>query len=310
MPTNVSYEYEEAEKKYFQARTNSEKLAALKEMLSKAPSHKGAENLRADIKQRIAKLKAIIDKERQQKKKSFHISVKKEGAATVCILGVVNSGKSSLLNLLSGCGKARVSEYPYTTAMPEVGVMDYKSVKIQIIEIPAIIKDYTGSKNGPSFLSIVRNSDLVVLLLRENYEEEFNLVLDELEKGGIVLNKDVNKEGFISLRAIIVLNNERDFSFKGFSVFKLDKDIKENIWNSLGLIYVYTKSPGKEKDEPAIALKEGSTIRDLAAYIHKDFLRKFKFARLWGKSSKFKGYQIVGLNHVLKSGDIVEIHAK
>ena len=57
MPANVSYEYVKAEKKYNEAKTRNEKLDALEEMLSTVPKHKGTENLQAQIKSKIAKLK-------------------------------------------------------------------------------------------------------------------------------------------------------------------------------------------------------------------------------------------------------------
>jgi ribosome-interacting GTPase 1 len=68
MSTNADFEYGLAEKKYLEAKTNEEKLEALKKMLSAAPNHKASQVLRAEIKNRIAKLRAIMDKEKQQKK--------------------------------------------------------------------------------------------------------------------------------------------------------------------------------------------------------------------------------------------------
>ena len=68
MPINAKPEYFQAEKKYHLAETIPEKLAALEEMLKTSPSHKGGENLRAQIKQRIAKLRAQLDKNRQTSK--------------------------------------------------------------------------------------------------------------------------------------------------------------------------------------------------------------------------------------------------
>ena len=47
----------------------------------------------------------------------------------------------------------------------------------------------------------------------------------------------------------------------------------------------------------------------MAAHVHKDFIRKFRFARIWGKSAKFDGQQ-VGIEHKLKDDDIVELHLK
>jgi len=42
--------------------------------------------------------------------------------------------------------------------------------------------------------------------------------------------------------------------------------------------------------------------------LHKDFLNRFKFARVWGKSVKFDGMVLKRLEHVLQDNDIVEIH--
>ena len=74
------------------------------------------------------------------------------------------------------------------------------------------------------------------------------------------------------------------------------------------MIKVYTKSVDKKKpDYPPVALKKGKTVRDLALVVHKDFVKRFKFARIWGESVKHKGTK-VGLDHELKDEDIVELH--
>jgi len=41
--------------------------------------------------------------------------------------------------------------------------------------------------------------------------------------------------------------------------------------------------------------------------LHKDFVAKFRFARVWGKSTKFPGQRLM-LGHKLEDGDILEIH--
>ena len=61
MPANVSIEFEKAKKQYDEARTPLEKLIALQEMQKTAPSHKGGENLRADISRKIAQLKREME---------------------------------------------------------------------------------------------------------------------------------------------------------------------------------------------------------------------------------------------------------
>lgn len=87
-------------------------------------------------------------------------------------------------------------------------------------------------------------------------------------------------------------------------------DLREIIYRRLDLISVFLKEPGKEADMevPLIMFRE-STIRAVCEKLHKDFVAKFKFSRVWGKSSKFPGQKLM-LNHKLCDGDILEIHLK
>lgn len=87
------------------------------------------------------------------------------------------------------------------------------------------------------------------------------------------------------------------------------ENVGKALFAALKIIRIYTKSPnGPVSDKPLI-LKEGATVEDVAESIHRDFVEKFRFARVWGSSAKYPGER-VGLGHVLKDGDIVEIHIK
>jgi ribosome-interacting GTPase 1 len=83
--------------------------------------------------------------------------------------------------------------------------------------------------------------------------------------------------------------------------------LKSGIFKALEIIRVHTKSPGKKVDlsDPVI-LKAGSTVKEAAEEIHKDFKSKMKYAVVWG-SGKFDG-QRVSQDHVLKDNDIIELH--
>ncbi len=279
MPINAGFEYQKLEKEYAETSDISEKIKILRRMLEVGPKHKSAEKLRNDIKRRIAKYKSLLEREKQLSKKGGKgLSIKKEGAARVVLLGITNSGKSSLLSKITNA-KPEIAEYEYTTKKPEIGSMDYNGIVIQVIEIPAITKDYLEKEKGPAYLGIARDSDLMVIVSR--FDGDVKLVIGELKEAGI--------------------------KFDGIIVKSTDEDVKDRIWSKLGLIYVYTKSPGKPKDYPPIALKKGASVRDLALHIHKDFIKKFDYARVWGKSAKFEG-QRVGLTHVLEEGDVVEFH--
>ncbi|MEW6062859.1 MAG: TGS domain-containing protein [Nanoarchaeota archaeon] len=282
MPANVTVEFTNVQKKYMQAKTIEEKILALEEMLSKAPSHKGAETLRLDIKQKIAKLKEQLEKQKTKKKGTKQVGIKKEGAARITIIGVTMSGKSLLLSKLTNA-RPKIAEHEFTTKELEVGMMDYKGIKIQIIEIPAVVENFYYKERGGYFLSIIKESDLIILTYRN--EDDRGMVLKELYKNNI------------ELPIVYYDGNEET------------ENLKNIIWKSLRLIYVYTKQPGKKPDFPPVALRINATVKDLAMHIHKDFLNKFNYAKVWGKSAKFDG-QMVKLNHILDEGDVVEFHLK
>ena len=84
--------------------------------------------------------------------------------------------------------------------------------------------------------------------------------------------------------------------------------IKEILFEKLRFIRVWCKEVGNKADmtEPLI-MRKGDTIETMCRKLHKDFVTKFKFARVWGTSAKFDG-QILMLKHKLEDNDIVELH--
>ncbi|GBF09177.1 GTP-binding protein [Aeropyrum pernix] len=86
-------------------------------------------------------------------------------------------------------------------------------------------------------------------------------------------------------------------------------EVAPRLFRMLDIVRVYTKQPNKEPDKEPLVLHRGSTVMDVAKHIHKDLVRRFKYARVWGKSVKYPG-QRVGPEHVVEDGDIVEIHVR
>ena len=134
MPVNAGYEYFNAEKKYLQAKSIEEKIAALEEMIRAAPKHKSSENFVSELKNRLRRFQ-----EKQEKAKSTgkttKKSVKKEGYQCV-LVGLPNSGKSMLLSKLTNA-HPKISQNPFTTKEPELGTMDYEGAKAQIVDLPS-----------------------------------------------------------------------------------------------------------------------------------------------------------------------------
>lgn len=74
----------------------------------------------------------------------------------------------------------------------------------------------------------------------------------------------------------------------------------DKIWEQLGLVRVYTKKIGQPPDfsDPLILLqsRHGTTIKGALMQIHRDFIKEFSHAMVWGRSVKFNP-QRVGINH-------------
>ncbi|MCD6203484.1 MAG: GTP-binding protein [Methanophagales archaeon] len=83
--------------------------------------------------------------------------------------------------------------------------------------------------------------------------------------------------------------------------------LKERIYSALGFIRIYMKPQGAPPDmNNPLVLRRYSTVADACAAIHRDFIAKFRYAQVWGRSVKYAG-QRVGLTHVLADGDVVSI---
>ena len=89
------------------------------------------------------------------------------------------------------------------------------------------------------------------------------------------------------------------------------EELKRLIFEKLRFIRIYCKETGKkaDMDVPMIMFKN-STLRDMCNKLHKDFSTKFKFARVWGKSTRFPGQKILKLDHKIEDNDVIEIHVK
>ena len=137
MPANLPPGYYVAEQKYRAARNPAEKAAALQEMISATPKHKGTDHLRADLRSRVAKAIDEVENPKRGSGQPQPYAIPKEGAGQAVLIGLPNSGKSQLLATLTGAS-AKVAEYPFTTRIPLPGMARYENVWIQLVDTPAV----------------------------------------------------------------------------------------------------------------------------------------------------------------------------
>ncbi len=136
---------------------------------------------------------------------------------------------------------------------------------------------------------------------------------------------DVIQDNVIYTPAIIVLNKvdladtllmqrlqkdiRPDLFISATKLTNLEK-LKELLFQKLRLTRIYCKQPGAEADlgEPLI-MREGDDLKQVCDRLHRDFSKRFSFARIWG-SVRFQGMRINRLDYKVKDKDIVELHLK
>ncbi|KAG8928301.1 Developmentally-regulated GTP-binding protein 2 [Tulasnella sp. 418] len=121
-----------------------------------------------------------------------------------------------------------------------------------------------------------------------------------------------NKIDSISLEEVDRLANQ-DHSVVISCEMGMNLDyLLESIWENLSLVKVYTKKRGDHPDlTDPICLRKGATIEDVCNGIHRSLASKFRYALVWGRSSKFSPHaQKVGLQHQVQDEDVVSIFTK
>lgn len=80
------------------------------------------------------------------------------------------------------------------------------------------------------------------------------------------------------------------------------------LFDLLGVVRVYSKLPGHVSDRGRpFTLRRDQTVRDVARQVHRGLAAELRFARVWGPSAEFGGQQVSG-DHVVRDGDVVELH--
>jgi small GTP-binding protein len=169
--------------------TIEEQIKALEEEILNTQKNKATEHHLGKIKAKIAKLKAQLELQKIKGGgggRRFYI--KKSGDATVALVGFPSVGKSSLLNLLTGT-KSEVAEYHFTTLEVIPGLMEYKGAKIQILDMPGLIKGAArGKGRGREVITAARAAD-IILLLGDVFNYRLDILERELYDAGIRLDK-------------------------------------------------------------------------------------------------------------------------
>jgi len=366
------------------ARTsNQDRIKELEKELSTTKYNKRTQLHIGLVKAKIAMLKAKLEARGKGQKKGEGYTVRKTGDATVVLLGFPSVGKSTLLNKLTNA-HSEVGSYAFTTLTCIPGLLEYHHAKIQVLDVPGIVEGAAaGTGRGKEVLQVVRNADLVLVLLDVFQPEHHQVILKEIEdthvrinqrmpdvkivktaKGGIdagstvpltkidiktieaickemrltnaqiVLRDDIDAGEFIDIieknrvyiPAIIVVNKidlaTEDQILKVQQEIQPDivvsaesgehiEELKQLIFDRLKFIRIYLKEIGHKADmDVPLIMKSPASIQDICEKLHRDFIDKFRYARIWGKSVRFDGQKLLKTGHILMDEDILELHLK
>jgi GTP-binding protein len=147
--------------------------------------------------------------------------------ADVGLVGFPNAGKSTLLSVLSAA-KPEIADYPFTTLVPNLGVVAYRDYKSFVVaDIPGIIEGAAEGKGlGLRFLRhIERNSILCFLIPSDtaNWGKEYEILVGELTK--------FNPELLHKRRVLVV-------SKMDLSIPEMEPEMRESLPKDLPLVFI------------------------------------------------------------------------
>jgi small GTP-binding protein len=361
-----------------------EQIAELEAELQKTPYNKATSKHIGRVKAKIAKLRdEAVNRAMKSGGSGEGYSVKKSGDATVVLVGFPSTGKSTLLNKITGA-ESQVAAYEFTTLTVVPGAMEHKGAKVQILDIPGLIAGAAmGKGRGKEVIGVVRSADMIVILVDVFNQQHVDVLLKELYDAGIRINTPkpditikktafggvrLNAVGTLDLdigevRAILGENKimNADVLIRGgatqdelidavagsrvyvpafIAVNKVDlveaetiarierdiarrfpvppvmisaqsgyhmENLKDMIYDKLGFIRVFLRPQCGEADlEEPLIVRAGATVESVCRKLHRDFVARFRYGRIWGTSVKHPG-QRVGLTHRLNDRDLLMI---
>lgn len=170
------------------ALTIEEQIKAIEEEIAKTQYNKKTQGHIGLLKAKMARLRMDLEKRRSASKGGAPgYSVKKSGNATIALVGFPSVGKSTLLTKLTDA-RSEVAAYAFTTVDVVPGIMEYNFAKIQVLDLPGLIRDASkGKGRGREVLAVVRTADLILFVI-DIYDTNLDVLVSELYDAGIRLN--------------------------------------------------------------------------------------------------------------------------
>jgi len=172
--------------------SSSEQIKELEADIAKTKYNKKTQHAIGLMKAKLAMLKerAIARSSAGKARGDDRYAVRKTGDGTVVLLGFPSVGKSTLLNKITNA-KSDIAAYAFTTLRAVPGLLNYKHAKIQIIDVPGIVSGAaSGRGRGKEVLGVIRNADLILILIDATHPEHYKAIVKEVYETGVRINKE------------------------------------------------------------------------------------------------------------------------
>ena len=227
------------------------------------------------------------------------------------IIGEANTGKSTLLNRLTG-GDVEIKDTPYTTYKPEVQMMIVKGVSIQVVEVPAL---FLGDTDTAKY-RFIRNADVICICVKSR--DEYDSSFKKLMKYSIIpvneplsAEKKQQKAGTeIVEKPAMVASWDPNIEVPDFIVLDInDKDsVSDRIYELFNIKRIFLALHGEIQEHPRVFPAEQEvTVYDLLNSLDKRLIKRFKRAKIIHNNPSVPDTQSAGFEYTLNDGDMVEI---
>ncbi|KAJ9112136.1 hypothetical protein QFC20_002317 [Naganishia adeliensis] len=278
------------------------------------------------LKAKLAKYRAQLLEPDKKSAKGEGFDVLKSGDARVALIGFPSVGKSTLLSKVTKT-ESITGAYEFTTLTAIPGVLEYEGARVQLLDLPGIVEgaamgrgrgrqvtEYEGagcriqaesSRRSSPYQSQQINATVKLTKIDEKMIRSI-LQSYKIHNCDVMIREDIDTDEFID-----VLLGTRKYVPCLYVFNKIDSVSLEEVER------LSTANEGKnvmiscEMDLGLDILLERIWEELRLVNIHRGLASHFKYALVWGKSSKFSPQpQKVGLTHPVTDEDVVSIFTK
>ena len=177
-----------------------------------------------------------------EKRKKVNVKLELSLITDIAILGLPNSGKSTLIKTITN-SNAKTGTYPFTTISPNLGVLESKDKPLVICDLPGLIEGASeGVGMGGSILKHLKNSKVLILLLDpSNSEYTLDQQAKLIEKEMYKYNSDLKQLPIIKVvnKADLGIENNEYLNISAINnkgINKLIESIEKYDYSSLDTI--------------------------------------------------------------------------